>query len=178
MTEEQIPGNFSLSYTISDCGMCGEKTGTLSRGDATLVNSSGVPQLMWDVELPVVEHGNFTHTITFTEKNVNVAGYKAPVFSGNVVTLESLALDDDAPEGAKPVITVSNRYEPKDDVFVLSYDGMGGTGCPATQVVKQAGNSHTFKVAGAETEIQVPTNGEKIFLGWAWTEYEIGRAHV
>ena len=131
LTEEQIPGNFSLSYTISDCGMCGEKTGTLSRGDATLVNSSGVPQLMWDVELPVVEHGNFTHTITFTEKNVNVAGYKAPVFSGNVVTLESLALDDDAPEGAKPVITVSNRYEPKDDVFVLSYDGMGGTGCHA-----------------------------------------------
>lgn len=166
LTEGQIPDDFSLSYTVSGCDKHSNGQGTtLSRDDARLVNTNGTPSLVWNVDLPVVKHGTATHTITFSESNANVQGYKSPIIAGNTVMLESLTVEDNAKAA---VITVTNRYEADKSMYVLSYDGMGGTNCPATQYVN-IGNSenHEFDVAGNGN---IPTNEGYTFLGWAWTE--------
>lgn len=171
LTEDQIPENFSLEYTINGCSTCGTKNGSLKYADATVTNANGTPSLVWNVDLPVAKHGTVAHTITFSESGAEVQGFKNPTLIGKTVTLESLTAEDGA---TKPVITVTNKYESDNTMYVLSYDGMGGTGCPATQYTK-IGNStsHTFNVRGADSEnpIKIPTHPQGYkFLGWAETD--------
>lgn len=166
ISEDQIPNNFVLNYSVSGCGQHNNVTGTLKKGDATLTNTDGTPRLSWNVDLPVAKHGSAVHTITFTESNAGVAGYKAPTMSGNTVKLEELTIEDGA---SKSVITVTNKYELKDNVFELFYDLNGGTNGPATQVYKgnESEMSHDFQVAGNEQTVKIPTNGSKVFKGWS-----------
>lgn len=169
LTEDQIPDNFQLKYTIAGCSE--HKTTQavmLNKADATVTNANGTPSLVWNVDLPAVKHGDVTHTITFTESNAGVTGFTGPIMTGSTVTLESLTVED----GVKPVITVTNKYDPDKNMYVLSYDGMGGIGCPATQYTN-IGNTtnHTFEVKGAETELKVPTHPQGYtFLGWSETD--------
>lgn len=165
IAESQIPNNFSLTYKITGCNTCGEKTGTLEKADGRLTNTDGIPRILWDVDLPVAVHGNMTHTISFTETNANVADYQNTM-SGQTVTLEQLETPDGAPAGAKPVITVVNTYTLNPNVYELRYDMNGGTGGPAVQAVTDAAESHTFQVAG---DGAIPTNGDKVFKGWSET---------
>lgn len=166
ISEEQIPDNFALTYRVSGCADHNGISGTLQKSAAALTNTDGTPRLSWSVELPVAKHGSAEHTITFTESNAGVDGYKNPTMGGNTVKLEALTAEDGA---EKPVITVTNRYELEDNVFELFYDFNGGTDGPDTQVYRGTANeiSHEFNVAGKESPIKIPTNGDKVFKGWS-----------
>lgn len=166
ISEEQIPDNFTLTYTVSGCADHNGVSGTLQKSAAALTNTDGTPRLSWSVELPVAKHGSAEHTITFTESNAGVDGYKNPTMGGNTVKLEALTVEVGA---EKPVITVTNKYELEDNVFELFYDFNGGTNGPDTQVYKGGASetSHEFDVAGKESPIKIPTNGDKVFKGWS-----------
>lgn len=81
--------------------------------------------------------------------------------------------EDEDGSSASGGTSSTGGFIPVKKTFELVYDLKGGSNGPANQTVtttQENVTSHEFDVAGRETSAVVPTNGEKVFKGWAETE--------
>lgn len=81
--------------------------------------------------------------------------------------------EDEDGSSASGGTSSTGGFIPVKKTFELVYDLKGGSNGPANQTVTTTQESvtyHEFNVAGKETSIAIPTNGEKVFKGWAEAE--------
>lgn len=80
---------------------------------------------------------------------------------------------DEATSGSSLDTTSAGGYIPATRKFSLAYDFNGGKNGPAAQnfsTTQDSTTSHDFEVAGIESPVVIPENGNKVFKGWSETK--------